>query len=681
MGQRHPGTPLGVWLGALVATFQVSAAGTPLVRFVEVGDGGVVFAEVALRATVEIATTEPFRGTFVLTHRGTPDASWTKGGRGVHWGDRTRLPLDLRPGTTRLEVEVPSPNGAYSSEGRPPLLELVWLLEDSDGARLASGREVAHPEVAGALRLLRLTSEPGEGFRRAPEAAWETPRRYEPYATVLVSRDTLRGLRERQRQALADAVALGLTLVVTSPGGADGFAPLGPPFDEALSHERVTWTGDAGEETRESRLLWGRIRRTTAAATPPKGDDERALASWMLLTAPRGRPDAHRIYIPLEGFWSGRLPERFRAARLGALSAYAAVAVALLLLFVASKRFGRPPRLPVALAVAVGLAAPAVVYGVLAGRRAGNSDWRFRVTVHDGVGPLACSGTYASRGGGGGSRPVSVSWEAPERGIVAVDSFPSLTFVPCGGRTRRATAATGFVAWFTFVHAFARSLHPPDPLWETDLRWEEGRLIGTLKARREVKDAWFFGLTATDAGHVGAVPAGGRVDVSSMALFRGRPKSADAIPTLRRAWMGRLGSWTIEVPRTYWPVPDFGPSFLVSEEPTTDDGTAVYDYQGLRPAGAPEQGVEELPALVRGKEIHVLVPKALDLPEDPPFLLSSYPWTDHNPSRAGRFETAPDGNRRAVIEKRGGALERWGSLRPDLPAGTGYVAVRWKKGT
>jgi hypothetical protein len=138
-------------------------------------------------------------------------------------------------------------------------------------------------------------------------------------------------------------------------------------------------------------------------------------------------------------------------------------------------------------------------------------------------------------------------------------------------------------------------------------------------------------------------------------------------------------SWFLEVPITFWPVPDFSPTAIVSEEPAAPDGTAVYDYLGLHPAGAPDDVLVTLPAIRRGSQIHVAVPRALLLPDDVELLLSR--WTDSNPSRPARIEESGDGFRRAVVEGRARALEDWRRLRPDLPEGTGYVAARRKGGT
>ena len=681
MSQRHPWALVSAWLGMVVASLPMLASEVPVVRFVEVGDAGVVFAKTPFRASLEVTTSSPFRGSLVATYRWTEGATWTEGDRGVRWGDRVRVPLDLKPGTERFDVSVPSPSLEESRADRQTLVEAVWVLEGADGARLVSGRQPAQPEVGSALRILRLTTEAGEGFRRAPAAAWTTPDRYQPYATVVVTQDDLVGLGERQRQALFDAVALGLTLVVTTSNGGGPIGPLGMPFEGVLSGERVLWKGSAGEEIREVPLLWGRIRRTTLAEkTAPQRADDPDLVRWMLLTSPRSRLDAMRVYVPDDSWHFARFAERARSMRLGVFSTDAVVVVVLALLFAASGKLGPPRKLLPAFALATSLAAPALVYVLLAGRRAGNSDWRFRVTAHDGVSPVASLGTYASGGGGGGSRPVALSWRVPGRGVVANGSLSSLTFAPGGRGTIRVTSANNVAAPFTVVLAFTRSLVPPDPAWEADVRFENGRLRGTLTARRAVRDAWILGLSDFAGGRIGPVPAGGRVDLSSVALSRGRPDLVGASLALRRAWMGRADSWLFDLSWTYWAPPDFSASVVASEEPADEDGTEVYDYQGLRPAGARDEVLLEMPAFARGGVLRVAVPIALPLPDDAPFYTSRYPWTDQHPSRAERFEETRDGTRTALVPSRDRALEGWKTLRPDLPRGAGYVAVRSTKG-
>lgn len=681
MNQRHPWALVSAWLGVVVASLPMLASEVPVVRFVEVGDSGVVFAKMPFRASLEITTSSPFRGSLVATYRWTEGAAWTEGDRGVRWGDRVRVPLDLKPGTERFDVSVPSPSLEESRADRQTLLEAVWVLEGSDGTRLASGRQPAQPELGSALRILRLTTEPGEGHRRAPAAAWTTPDRYQPYATAVATRDDLAALGGRQRQALFDAVALGLTLVVTTSSGVGPIEPLGAPFEGVLSGERVLWKGTAGEEIREAPLLWGRIRRTTLAATPAsQRADGPDLVRWMLLTSPRSRLDAMRVYVPDDSWHFARFAERARSMRLGVFSTESVVVVVLVLLFAASGELGPPRRLLPALALAACLAAPPLVYVLLAGRRAGNSDWRFRVTAHDGVSPVASLGTYASGGGGGGSRPVSLSWRVPGRGLVASGSPSSLTFAPAGRETSRATSASNVAAPFTVVLAFTRSLVPPDPAWETDVRWEKGRLSGTLTARRTIEDAWILGLSGVDGGRIGPVPAGGRVDLSSVALSRGRPDLAGASLALRRAWMGRADSWLFDLSWTYWAPPDLSASVVASEEPAEEDGTGVYDYQGLRPAGGRDEVLLEMPTFARGSGLRVAVPVALALPDDTPFYTSRYPWADQHLSRAERFEESRDGTRTAIVPARDRALEGWKALRPDLPRGAGYVGVRSPKG-
>lgn len=679
MRQRSPGVLPGVWLGMVLAAVPAWAVEVPVVRFVEVGDAGVVFAGTAMRATVEVTTTLPFRGALTVTYRWTTSPAWTEG---VSWGDRARLPLDLKPGNAALEVELPLPREGVGWGSPRQLLEFVWALEDAGGARLGSGRQPARLEPASALRILRLTAETSEGFRRAPRDAWSVPSRYEPYALVLVSREDLRTLSEDQRQALFDAAALGLTLVVTSPGGTGAFDPPGLPFDDVLANERVSWKGDGGEEIREAPLLWGRIRRTTLA--PPaslQGLDDAALLSWMLLTAPPGRPELSRVFPPEEGRAWAKPQDRARAARLGSLSAYSVVALVLALLFASSKRHGRPSRLPVAAALAACLAAPPLLYGALASRRAGNADWKFRVTVHDGLGRVACIGRYESLGGGGGSDPVALDWKPSRRGIVAAGSLgaPRLTVSPSsGGVVQMRSANRGFTP-DEVLNVFSRTLASPDPPWQADVRWQDGRLGGALTARRAVKDAWILGLGDGDGARLGAVPAGGRVDLGALSPVRGRAELERGLGPLRRAWMGRFGNWSLQVPPTFWPIPGLSPFVVVSEFEEEPDGTAAYDYLALHPEGAPDGVSVELPAIRSENDIHVTLPRALGSPTDVDLFLSRE--ADSKPSRPARVEESPGGIRRVVLEGRARALEEWRPLRPDLPKGTGYVAARARKGT
>ena len=77
--------------------------------------------------------------------------------------------------------------------------------------------------------------------------------------------------------------------------------------------------------------------------------------------------------------------------------------------------------------------------------------------------------------------------------------------------------------------------------------------------------------------------------------------------------------------------------------------------------------------------MHVAMPRALGLPDDLDLLVSGV--ADQSSSRPARVVEAPDGLRRAILEGRFRALEPWSRLRPDLPKGTGYVAVRTKGGT
>ncbi|MFN7990292.1 MAG: hypothetical protein U0529_22685 [Thermoanaerobaculia bacterium] len=680
MTQRHPGILLGVWLGMAPIAFPVSAGEVPVVRFVEVGDSGVVFTGEALYAGVELTTSAPFRGTLVTTYRWSRDPAWIEG---VSWGDRVLRPLELAAGRTVVEIELPCPIRASSSPGPELPFEVVWTLEDSDGTSLTHGTQPARLAPGPELRVLHLTRAPGDGHRRPPALAWSKAARYAPYAFVLVSRDDLRALDAGQRSALFDAVALGLTLVVTpSAGNAEPFGPLGLPFDDVLRHERVTFTADAGGEIRESPLLWGRIRRTTLVPVAPRDIDDPALVPWMLLTAPPARPDVLRTFRPGEGRWDSKPLERARGARVGALSSFVPAAVVLALFLVASRKRDRPPRWPVAASVAACLVSPLLLYAVLSGARAANSDWRFRVAVNDGLSRVACVGTYESKGGGGGSGAVVLDLGSTDRAACVTGSLDRLTLSPLGPRGHRVTTSRNVVTPHSLTLAFTRTIGPPDPLWEADLRLEGGRPTGTLRARRPVKDSWVLGLRDFDGAHVGPVPAGGTVDVSTLPVVRDRNGLYGPLEGLSRAWMGRTGAWLLPVSWTYWAEPGFSATFVVSEEPPGEDGSARYDYQGLRPAGAPLEALLELPALLRGNEVHVFVPLRHRLPDDAPFLLAAYPSWDSSPARAERFEKASDGVRLAVLDRKGRSLEVWWrQLRPDLPKAAGFVAVRWKEGS
>ena len=196
-----------------------------------------------------------------------------------------------------------------------------------------------------------------------------------------------------------------------------------------------------------------------------------------------------------------------------------------------------------------------------------------------------------------------------------------------------------------------------------------------------MKDAWILGLGDGNGARLGAVPAGGRVDLGALSPVRGRAELERDLGLLRRAWMGRFGNWHLQVPATFWPIPDLSPFVVVSEVEGEPDGTAAYDTLALHPEGAPDEAAVQLPAIRSGNDIHVALPRALGSPENVGALLvaGGRPETVSSCSRRGVAGRNP--SRRPRGSSQGLSDEEWRPLRPDLPKGAGYVAARARKGT
>ena len=690
-GRRDPRGALAVsiWacasrlavVGALLSA-TLCATEVPSVRIVEVGDGGTLFAEVAPRAVAEVTAKEPFRGSLFATLR-----AWQKEDVGdrVSWGDRVRVPLDLAKGTTPVAIELPSMLGAILYGRQPPTLEFVWILEDRRGQRLGSGRQAARLERAPAERLLRLSTEPGDGFRRPPAAAFETPDRYAPYAVVLVSPAGLSSLDTTRRQALFDATALGLTLAVSADGTADPFGPLGSPFDQALGSERTIFRADGGEELREAALLQGRIRRTTLpAAIPPKGTDDAGLVPYMLLTSARSTAETGPLL-----HWSAGSPgslfsqrkesrnhECTQAARTGLLLILACSAGTLGLLFWTSRKYGRPPRAPALAALASCAISPFVVYLAQASRGAGNFDDRFEVTVHDATSPVASRGVYDLRGGGGGTEPVRFTFRRPERGIVLTRSWTQLAAEPRGKRGVEVTTSRRADSDSTLTFQFTREVVPREPLWETNLRRDGDRVAGTIRARRDVKDAWL--LWGGSGVRVGTLPAGSSLEVSSLSPVSSRDLWSAGLRELEGARMGS-GSWWLagEIPRTYWAQPECSDACLLAEEPSGGAGGRRFAFESLRVEGGPQEVRLRVPAFKRGAEILAAIPGAIPVPPRVTFLAVDSPFMMSEP-RTARLQRGSSGVAwTAFSSSHVRAEERiWQFLRSDLPREAGYLVVQ-----
>ena len=419
------------------------------------------------------------------------------------------------------------------------------------------------------------------------------PARYRAYARVLVTHEDLRGLRERQRQALFERVALGLTLVVTFRRQATPSAPSARPSTTS-SGPSASWRGNAGGEIREAPLLWGRIRRTTLDTATPRRTP----------TTPRSSPGcssrpqkAGRTPSGLQARGGGR---GCRSAPGQSHRLLLALSVAtVLVLLIARGRAGARPALP---SPSPTQRAPRLAPDpLLRARRTRARATRSgdRVTVHDGVRPRrACVGTYVS---GGGRRPIGT---VPlPLGVAAADAR---------GRLRRPRVPQGScvrpegLRRHTFSDACAPdSLSCPrspaeyvqqSPLWEADVRGGS-RLSGTLRRGMQYGTPGSSVPTLSEKGGCGACPRQ-PVDVAVLAPVRGTGNEA-GLGALRRVFMGSA-EHVVDTPRVGHLRDQ--PGYLRADGDPARPGRQHVRRRGQHVSGAPALAPSLRPRASRGLE-------------------------------------------------------------------------------
>jgi hypothetical protein len=598
---------------ALVAASRPEALAAVTVRVVEVGNRGQVAPAFPATVRAEISTDARLDGTFrawLAVSPGSPDPDLAVS----FVGHSTSVRFLLEPGETRRVAAhlADIPNEACSS------FDVRWTVADATGRPLAEG---AQPFRCAHSRVLYLTDAAVPFARRSPAAAFDGVQSYSEYETCFISGRDFAGLREEQREALLDRASLGSTLVLTAP-----LASAGAALDLRLAAaDALVWRDAAGREIREAPFHLG-VVRTADRALPELALAAEAPLGRLLVSDGPVLPSADESALRRHPFretdwdlYSDSWSPPGDVARVNRLVTTAGLA--LLGIVLSGVWWASRPRVATsARAVWAGAAAlalsPALAYFAAASTRAGNWDECWDLVIHDGPGGLQSRWSLASLGSGGGREdPLLMSPIGP-RSIWSATRVGELerslqVEQDADGRLRVGPGRRG-LSFDRLVILRRADLSPDDPAWEAgDLTVREGRLAGTLRARRP-----FARVAVVGPGGVawfGSVRSGERIDVSGARRSEPRPVRGSAGAPVERV-AGKL--WSIRH-GTRRPAR----AYAVGVEPSSctiavaaggnPPAPCVVDVQplGMDPAAALTSA---LPAEREGDKLHVYVPEALE---------------------------------------------------------------------
>jgi hypothetical protein len=658
---------------SLVATAAAAGPGVKA-RILDVGLKGKIAAGAPATVRVEVSAESRFSGTFrgqlAQPSESRPDLEV----RGMPSAEARFL---LEAGETRvLTAYLPD-----LTDRSCLATQLRWTVDADDGRRRVAGVApvVCLSSRFSPVRELYLTTEPLSP-RQPPSEAPEDLQSYAGYDRCLITGRDFGRLREEQREALLDWVALGGLLILATPLDSSP----GSIGESLASRGSLLWRDGAGHELRELPRHLGLVRSI-----------DRPL-EW-LVTEGRSRSPLYRL-LSFAGVATPRddggvlrgLPRAFGVegslpppgtGRVG--RSLPVVALLVLAIVGFGLRWTSRPRAATAASVVTVVAvllvlAPGLVFVAVSSTPAGNEDRCASLQIHDSDGTFQSVWTSASLGGGGGSADPALSfaggprllWTASRR---ADDEDSLSTIADIDGRMHVEIGRRGLAA-DRLIAVGLGQLQPADPVWDVS-----GALAGdgTIRALRSYTRVGFVG----PAGIVwwGSVRRGDRIDIGRL-RWPERPTypkgngSIDRVAALlyfqRYREIGLLYSWGYEAR-----LPGSRPAVVVAAEPAScavavDAGGAfdvgptihVQPLPGSDPAGP-------LPAVSDGAHLRVQVPSVLldrmgalglELRPQAPYLDERVP-----PVVSG---SAADGFREIAFHRIGAT-----------PPGKGAVLGRWRK--
>jgi len=641
-------------------------------RILDIGLRGKVVAGAPATVRVEVSTDSRLSGTF----------------RG-----QLAQPGENRPG---LEVQgMPSAEARFLLEaGETRVLtaylpdltdrscratQLRWTVDADDGRRRLAGVApvVCVSSPFSSVRELYLTTEPLFP-RQPPSEAPEDLQSYAGYDRCLITGHDFFRLREEQREALLDWVALGGLLVLAAP--LDN-SP-GTIGESLASRGSLLWRDGAGHELRELPRHLGLVRSIDRPLESLVMESRSRSPLYRLLSfagVATPRDDGGVLRGLARAFAAEGSPPPPGAGRVGrSLTVVALLVLSIVglgLRWISRPRGATAARVVTVVAVLLVLA-PSLVFVATSSTRAGNVDRCASLQIHDRDGAFQSVWTSASLGGGGGPADPALSfaggprllWNASRQ---AEDEDSLSTVADIDGRTRVEVGRRGLAA-DRLIAVGLGQLQPADPAWDVS-----GATAGDgpIRALRSYTRVGFVG----PAGIVwwGSVRRGDRIDIGRLQwpdrpAFPAGSGSIDRVAALlyfqRYHEIGLLYSWGYEPRR-----PGSRPAVVLAAEPAScavavDAGGAlevepmihVQPLPGSDPAG-PLPAVSEA-ALLRVQVPSVLLDRmgalGLELRPQAPYLDEQVPPVE-SASAADGFREIAFHMIGATAPGKGAVLGRW----------------------
>lgn len=486
---------------SLAGLARAAAPVPPSVVFVEIGNRGTVYPPNPVLVDVKLHATEAFEGALEVSLVTTGDVEW----RGFNVFEIARAVYNFTtPAGQTLPIRIVLPSTKHS------VLEnhnaaLRWRLVDASNRNVLNGREALG--LAPGLgwrdgpRVLAIgsTATDRENTRRAEEA-FDAIVQYEPFThTTIHSRDLDR-LSDRQLEVLFDAVALGMTLIVSGTEGA--LARFGI---EPATRGEVIWRSRTNGTLWEVPLGLGLVRLVTVDdfnATGASGILRSYLLSQRPLSATRRLATAPNTDEP--GYWSPRYAEPpadavdpgkvwLNRIRVHGLLAAAVGLLFLMIVSVPLRNIRKHPE-PSSGAwlvrlIGLSLVSPWAIYVLLVQFPAGNLDHEHRLLLHDSSTDRTVDVSWGSIGGGGGTRAVDFRYRLDHRSVLRSPTLRDFIYQTTTGIDDCSKLSVPFSrssSHRAVSYNLAR-VSDSERAWDSDLEWRrDGTLGGRLTARRDL---------------------------------------------------------------------------------------------------------------------------------------------------------------------------------------------------